>query len=361
MHLKTRNLLVLLLTSSTALASVVPPPRSAVDLKTSTSAGTVDAPVDGLDGKPHTGPGLYPEHSDKKGTGEVGVSGGGSSVDIKKPPPHTGDHEIVDIEDPAEGDESSLSLKKGAGTASDDDDDDLGSSSPVSSSGHKEYQSQTDTLADPPAAAQPHLSPQDDDDGAAGGISQPLHSFTLSFVMIIFSEIGDKTFLIAALMAMKHPRLLVFSAALSSLIVMSILSALLGHAVPTLLPKNFTNFLAAGLFLVFGVRMVMEGLKMEKGTGNVQEEMKETFVMTFLGEWGDRSQIATIAMAAGQDYWYVTIGAISGHAICTGIAVVGGRMLASRISVRNVTLGGAAAFLAFGVIYLGEALFYGSS
>ncbi|KAH8152907.1 uncharacterized protein LAJ45_03133 [Morchella importuna] len=456
MHLKTRDLLLLLLTSSTALASTVPPPRSATDLKT--SAGTVDAPVDGLDGKPHTGPGLYPEHSDKKGTGEVGVSGGGSSVDIKKPPPHTGEHEIVDIEDPAEGDESSmqLSLKKGAKTASSDDDDDdddddhTGSSSgPVSSSGHKEYQSQTDTLADPPAAAQPHLSPQDDDgDGGAGGISQPLHSFTLSFVMIIFSEIGDKTFLIAALMAMKHPRLLVFSAALGSLIVMSILSALLGHAVPTLLPKNFTNFLAAGLFLVFGVRMVLEGLKMEKGTANVQEEMKEveqeleekashsgvsarsleggliasprgsnthalrrstsspslsdsdeddyarargrggkaqntrvtslegiqnlaglllspawvqTFVMTFLGEWGDRSQIATIAMAAGQDYWYVTIGAISGHAICTGIAVIGGRMLASRISVRNVTLGGAAAFLAFGVIYLGEALFYGSS
>lgn len=439
MHPKT--LLLLLAAGTAALATAVPPPTS----------GTTDAPVDGLDGKPHSGPGLYPEHADKKGTGEVGVSGGGSSVDIRKPPPHTGEHEIVDIEDLGEGDESSqLSLKKGKkkGGDEDEDDDDDEQSAPVSSSGHKEYQSQTDTLADPPAAAQPHLSPiDDDDDNVPGGISQPFHSFTLSFVMIIFSEIGDKTFLIAALMAMKHPRLLVFSAALSSLIVMSILSALLGHAVPTLLPKNFTNFLAAGLFLVFGVRMVLEGLRMEKGTANVQEEMKEveqeleekashgmtprgleggliasprgphirrstsspslsdsdeddyarargrggsggkaqntrvtslegiqnlaglllspawvqTFVMTFLGEWGDRSQIATIAMAAGQDYWYVTVGAISGHAICTGIAVVGGRMLASRISVRNVTLGGAAAFLAFGVIYLAEALWYGSS
>ena len=100
----------------------------------------------------------------------------------------------------------------------------------------------------------------------------------------------------------------------------------------------------------------------------------QTFIMTFLGEWGDRSQIATIAMAAGQDYWYVTIGAISGHAICTGIAVIGGRMLASRISVRNgefpitsshhkvslltatqVTFGGAGAFLVFGILYLVEA------
>jgi putative Ca2+/H+ antiporter (TMEM165/GDT1 family) len=56
--------------------------------------------------------------------------------------------------------------------------------------------------------------------------------------------------------------------------------------------------------------------------------------MTFLGEWGDRSQIATIAMAAGQDYWWVTLGAISGHAICTGLAVVGGRALAGKVSLR---------------------------
>lgn len=59
-----------------------------------------------------------------------------------------------------------------------------------------------------------------------------------------------------------------------------------------------------------------------------------TFIMTFLGEWGDRSQIATIAMAAGQDYWWVTLGAILGHAFCTGLAVVGGRALAGRVSMR---------------------------
>lgn len=60
----------------------------------------------------------------------------------------------------------------------------------------------------------------------------------------------------------------------------------------------------------------------------------QTFVMTFLGEWGDRSQIATIAMAAGQDYWWVTAGAICGHAVCTGVAVIGGRAIAGRVSLR---------------------------
>ena len=250
---------------------------------------------------------------------------------------------------------------------------------------------------------------------------QPLHSYVLSLAMIIFSEIGDKTFLIAALMAMKHPRLIVFSGAFSALIVMTILSAVLGHAVPTLIPKRFTNFLAASLFLFFGAKLLKEGYLIRPEQG-VSEEMREvemeleekeelarkmgrrrssispyvlesarvnarktrsttrlpappdsppsspdgsrspspgggtmssfyagvtnlfslllspawvqTFVMTFLGEWGDRSQIATIAMAAGQDYWWVTGGAVSGHAICTAIAVIGGRAIAGRVSLR---------------------------
>ena len=230
-----------------------------------------------------------------------------------------------------------------------------------------------------------------------------IHSFGLSYTMILFSEIGDKTFLIAALMAMRHARFLVFSAALSALITMTILSAVLGHVVPTLLPKRLTTGAAGLLFLVFGVRMLVEGLAMPADLG-VAEEMREveqeigeesslhrgrststsaynlesgrnvlsppdsrsaspskssspssssglaslgnllglvlspawvqTFVMTFLGEWGDRSQIATIAMAAGQDYWWVTLGAVAGHACCTGLAVVGGRAMAGRVGLR---------------------------
>ena len=75
----------------------------------------------------------------------------------------------------------------------------------------------------------------------------------------------------------------------------------------------------------------------------------QTLTMTFLAEWGDRSQIATIALAAAKDPIGVTIGGCIGHSICTGMAVVGGRMLASRISEKTVAFYGGLVFLAFGI------------
>lgn len=235
------------------------------------------------------------------------------------------------------------------------------------------------------------------------GEAHNLQSFYMAVSMIVVSEIGDKTFLIAALMAMKHLRWLVFSAAFSSLAVMTVLLGIVGHALPTLVSQRVTQFLASVLFVIFGVKLLREGLAMSKEAGvgdemaEVQEELdasnintnldeleggrparetvwyKETvrqirdlasfmlspvwiqvFVMTFLGEWGDRSQIATIAMAAGSDYWFVILGAIVGHGLCTAAACIGGQLLATRISMRSVTLGGAVAFLVFAVLYFYE-------
>ncbi|KAF9418661.1 hypothetical protein BGZ94_009624 [Podila epigama] len=260
-----------------------------------------------------------------------------------------------------------------------------------------------------------------------GGIelkSEEAQSFFLSLAMIVVSEIGDKTFLIAAIMAMKHPRLLVFSAALSALAIMSVLSAAFGHAVPNLIPRTYTNFLAALLFFCFGIRMFYDGYHMtdedaaheleevtqelqdkedeellqraEAGVANSDENADDasvlvgmntadrvssskkkkdsnglinlfqllfspifvqTFVMTFLAEWGDRSQIATIALAAAHDMVWVSVGAVFGHSLCTGVAVIGGRMLATRISVRTVTLAGAVVFELFAIVSLYEAMY----
>jgi len=69
--------------------------------------------------------------------------------------------------------------------------------------------------------------------------------------------------------------------------------------------------------------------------------------MTFLAEWGDRSQLTTIILGAREDPFGVTIGGVLGHAMCTGLAVIGGRLIATKISVKTVTIIGGVVFLIF--------------
>ncbi|VAI74329.1 unnamed protein product [Triticum turgidum subsp. durum] len=194
--------------------------------------------------------------------------------------------------------------------------------------------------------------------------------------MLCWVKIGDETFIIAALMAMRHPKSTVLSGALSALVVMTVLSTGLGRIVPNLISRKHTNSAATVLYAFFGLRLLYIAWRSDsrasqnKEIEEVQEKLEagqgkstfrrvfsrlctpiflESFVLTFLAEWGDRSQIATIALATHKNAVGVAIGATLGHTICTSFAVVGGSMLASRISQGTVATIGGLLFLGFSV------------
>jgi len=231
--------------------------------------------------------------------------------------------------------------------------------------------------------------------GASGSF---VHGFIATLSVILVSELGDKTFFIAAIMAMRHPRWTVFIGAMAALAIMHVLSAFFGYAI-TIIPRYFTYYISSFLFAVFGIKMLREGWKMSpneaqeefdevqedllkrekenestaseletgqakkstsSGGGNnssllyafVSRIFLQAFTMTFLAEWGDRSQLATIVLAARENVTAVVIAGILGHSMCTGLAVLGGRMIAQRISVRTVTMVGGIVFILFALTAL---------
>ncbi|KAK3597443.1 hypothetical protein CHS0354_041855, partial [Potamilus streckersoni] len=99
-----------------------------------------------------------------------------------------------------------------------------------------------------------------------------LHAFIASLSMIIVSELGDKTFFIAAIMAMRHSRLIVLAGALGALVAMTVLSALLGYAT-TIIPRQYTYYVSSILFAVFGFKMLKEAYQMSEDGS--QEEYEE--------------------------------------------------------------------------------------
>jgi len=109
------------------------------------------------------------------------------------------------------------------------------------------------------------------------------HAFLASLSVIIVTELGDKTFFIAAILAMRYSRCLVFSGAISALGFMTILSVFLGVAT-VIIPRTFTYYAGTILLALFGIRMLYEGYKMSPDEGReeleaVHEELnKETEV-----------------------------------------------------------------------------------
>lgn len=224
--------------------------------------------------------------------------------------------------------------------------------------------------------------------------------FFKSFGLILASEIGDKTFIIAAVMAMKNQRRWVFAGAIAALGLMTLLSALMGWAAPNLISKTYTHYAATILFFFFGGRLLYDSIfnQTEGVSGEIEEVEREiseseaqrrsasgresgatgakdkakrtdlalvvrrllpavfleVFTLTFLAEWGDRSQIATIGLAFDYSVSAVTLGGVLGHSLCTGAAVVGGRHLAAHIDERMVSIVGGVLFLCFGVHSLWE-------
>ncbi|QQE63648.1 UPF0016 family membrane protein [Leptolyngbya sp. BL0902] len=199
----------------------------------------------------------------------------------------------------------------------------------------------------------------------------PLTGFTAALLLITLSEIGDKTFFIGMILATRHPRRWVFLGVTMALFVMTTLSVAIGQ-VATFFPPRIVNGLTVALFLGFGFKLFYDGLAM-KGPGSLEDEqiealeavekreqataartpqaiVIEAFSLTFVAEWGDRTQLATIALAAAQHPIGVVLGATLGHAICAAIAVACGKLVAGRISERWLMLVGGALFIAFGIV-----------
>lgn len=167
-----------------------------------------------------------------------------------------------------------------------------------------------------------------------------ISALIVSLAVVLISELGDKSFFIAALMAMQRSRVIVFTAALLALEIMTLISILLGNIITKFVPRIYIFYGSLVLFAIFGFKMLYEAYYMENNIELSQDEMTdlqrndinsifqlffEVFTMIFLAEWGDRSQISILVLGARKDIMGTLIGCTLGNVICTGVAVLGGR------------------------------------
>ncbi len=94
-----------------------------------------------------------------------------------------------------------------------------------------------------------------------------LASFTTSFLAILVCEIGDKTFFLAMIMAMKYNKIVVFIGGFGALAVMTVISAVFGKVIFSFIPKFYTNLIVTLLFFYFGFKLIHEAYTADEEEG----------------------------------------------------------------------------------------------
>jgi len=183
------------------------------------------------------------------------------------------------------------------------------------------------------------------------------------FPIIFLGELPDKTMFASLVMATKGRPLQVWLGAAGAFLVHVVIATTIGVAIFKLLPHRVVEAIVAVMFLLGALYALREGLKDEEELAEKEltrhGAVVTAFIVIFVAEWGDLTQILTVNLAAHyHSALSVAVGAVVALWAVAAIAVVGGQTLLRFVNVatlRKVT----AAVLVVLAIYAGSLAIWG--
>ncbi|PKO86764.1 MAG: hypothetical protein CVU18_13295 [Betaproteobacteria bacterium HGW-Betaproteobacteria-12] len=167
-----------------------------------------------------------------------------------------------------------------------------------------------------------------------GGFAAWLSSAGATFLLIALAEFGDKSQLVCMTLAARHRGLPVVLGAVAAFAVLNLLAVLFGAAVAAWLPEWVVTVAVAVLFAVFGISALRYT---EEDEDEVIEEkpghgiFATTFLLIFLAEFGDKTQIAVAGLGSTTDTLAVWLGATLALTVTSILGVFAGRKFLHRL------------------------------
>jgi putative Ca2+/H+ antiporter (TMEM165/GDT1 family) len=176
-----------------------------------------------------------------------------------------------------------------------------------------------------------------------------MRAIVSSFLLVALSETGDKTQLLALSLAARFRRpWVVMAGILTAIMANHLLAAAAGSWIAERVPARLMAGVLGILFVAFAIWTLRPDSLDEGAAQSRFGPYLSTVVLFFLAEMGDKTQLATVALAAQfHSIVLVTMGSTLGMLASDGLAVFLGDRLADRLPltwIRRVT---AALFLAF--------------
>jgi Ca2+/H+ antiporter, TMEM165/GDT1 family len=191
-----------------------------------------------------------------------------------------------------------------------------------------------------------------------------------AFLLIFPVELPDKTFIATLVLATRYRPLPVWVGVSLAFLVQTIVAVTLGGLIGQL-PQTPVHLVSGALFLVSGVLLLRGAGKADAEEAEVEEEFEAkatakasgwgavvpSFVILFMAEWGDLSQLLTASLAAKyQSPVSVGIGAFLALATVSALGAALGHQLLKRVSLTLIRrIGGGVCLLLAAATLLGVA------
>jgi Ca2+/H+ antiporter, TMEM165/GDT1 family len=186
-----------------------------------------------------------------------------------------------------------------------------------------------------------------------------MESFLVSLSTVAIAEIGDRTQLLSLMLAAHYRRPWPILAGV-------LCATLANHAVAGVLGVRLGRFLTPTLLdAVVGVSMIAMALwtlKPDKVDDTAAEAggrgaFLATLIAFFVAEIGDKTQIATVALAAGySNLWAVVGGTTTGMMLANIPAVFLGKAFADRLPLKAIHYVASGVFVLLGTIFVLRAM-----
>lgn len=182
------------------------------------------------------------------------------------------------------------------------------------------------------------------------------YPFLSTLVVISIAELGDKTQLLTLGFSTRYPFWEVISAVFCATAALMMIAVFFGGIIYYYLPVFYVQLFAALLFIFFGLWTILgEEKEEERGQEKDWNPFCIIFLAFFLAELGDKTQLATLALSARYGTpIQVWLGATLGMAGANVLSVLAGRWTKRIVSEKAIKYLGAAVFIGFGLLTLGE-------
>ncbi|NOR81176.1 MAG: UPF0016 domain-containing protein [Methyloprofundus sp.] len=157
-----------------------------------------------------------------------------------------------------------------------------------------------------------------------------------SFLLIAAAEIGDKSQLVCMTLAARHRATPVLLGAIASFAFLNSLAVIFGAAIASWFPGYMVSAAVAFLFAAFGIHALRINEE-EEEEELVEKSGHSLFLTTFLlitvAEFGDKTQLAVVALSSTALPVAVWIGATSALILTSALGVLAGRTVLQKISL----------------------------